>query len=313
LLELRPEVVHCWLDYSNVRVGLAAVIAGVPRVILSGRNVSPTHFPYIHEPFMRAAYRVLAEQPGVLLANNSRGGADDYAAWLGLPDSRFRVVYNGVDLGAMERASLEEIARLRQSLGLSEKAFVVGGLFRFSDEKRPLLWLETAARVVQMRPDVGFLLFGAGPRLPDMELYLDRSGLGDRVKLAPPTSQNALALSSFDLLLLASQWEGTPNVVIEAQAVGTPVIVAGGGGAREALEPDVTGLFIENADAGALAQAVCDLLGDPVRRGAMAAAGPAFVRARFSLERMVTDTVEGYGLAQPGPPRPFQPDPAASL
>ena len=295
-MELRPAVVHCWLDYSNIRAGLAAVAAGVPRVILSGRNVSPMHLPYIHEPFMRAAYRLLVAQPGVHLINNSRGGAHDYAAWLGLPADQIRVIYNGADLDGLQRATPAATRALRQGLGIPAAAPLVGGLFRFSDEKRPLLWLETAALVAKSMPDSCFLVFGAGPRQPDMERFIAERGLGQRVKLAPPTQDSALALCAFDLLLLTSQWEGTPNVALEAQAVGTPVVTTGGGGAREALDPGATGLYVDDGDAGRLAAAVCGLLNDSIQRAAMAAAAPGFVRSRFSMGRMLADTIASYGL-----------------
>ena len=58
-LELRPEVVHTWLDWDNVRGGLAAALAGVPRVVVSGRNINPSNFA-LYQPYMDPAYRVLA-------------------------------------------------------------------------------------------------------------------------------------------------------------------------------------------------------------------------------------------------------------
>lgn len=297
-MELRPAVVHCWLDYSNIRAGLAAVAAGVPRVILSGRNVSPIHFPYIHEPFMRAAYRILVRQPGVQFINNSQGGADDYAAWLGLSANQIRVIYNGADLDGLRRAPPAATSALRHRHGIPERAPLVGGLFRFSDEKRPLLWLETAARVGRSIPEAFFLVFGAGPRQPDMERFIIQHGLQGRIKLAPPTPDSALALSALDLLLLTSQWEGTPNVVLEAQAVGTPVVATGGGGAREALDTGVTGLYVDEGEAPRLAAAVCSLLGNPHRRTAMSAAGPGFVHSRFSITQMLAAILDSYGLAR---------------
>lgn len=296
LRELRPAVVHCWLDYSNIRVGLAAALAGVPRIVLAGRNVSPVHFAYIHESFMRAAYRALAERPEVLLVNNSRGGAEDYGRWLGLAPERFRIVYNGADLAATVRAAPDAIARERGRWSAAPGAPLVGGLFRFSDEKRPLLWLKTAALVAGDRPDVRFVLFGAGPREPQMRAFLAAQGLAERVRIAPPTPDSALALSAFDLLLLTSRWEGTPNVAIEAQAVGTPVVATGGGGAREALDPGVTGLFVEAPDARVLARTIAALLADPARRAAMGAAGPGFVRRRFAMDTMLRETLSAYGL-----------------
>jgi len=292
-----PAVVHCWLDYSNVRAGLAAVCAGVPRILLSGRNVGPRHFCYIFEPFMRSAYRALLGCPGVVLSNNSHGGAADYAAWLGVEPERIPVIYNGLDLARMRRPTPQEVARFRQDHDIAPDALLVGGMFRLSSEKRPLLWLEVAALVANRQKDTVFLLFGEGSIGLAMQGFIDQHGLGGRVSILPPTQHSALALAAFDVLLLTSQWEGTPNVAIEAQAVGTPVVLTGGGGASEALAAARTGLFVERAEAGAMAQAILRLLADDRQRLSMAAAGPAFVEARFSMAKMLDTTRNLYESA----------------
>ncbi len=294
--ELRPSVVHCWLDYTNVRAGLAALLAGVPCVVLSGRNVCPVHFPYILEPYMRAAYQAMAARPEVIFVNNSRAGADDYAAWLRLPRSRFHVVYNGVDSISTQRPSPGQVLKFRGLHDIHPGAQVLGGMFRFSEEKRPLLWLETAIRLTSVHPNLYCLLFGEGPLQSDMERLIAGSGAGSRIRLAVPTSESALALSGFDVLLLTSLWEGTPNVAIEAQALGVPVVATGGGGIREALQHGMSGLFVEEPTAATLAAAVASLLSNPTLRSEMARAGPGFVNERFSLDRMLHDTVGIYQL-----------------
>jgi glycosyltransferase involved in cell wall biosynthesis len=296
LSALQPAVVHCWLDYSNIRAGLAAACCGVPRIILSGRNVGPQHFPYIFEPFMQSAYLAMLRHSNVVLTNNSHGGARDYAAWLGIVEGRIPVVYNGIDHNAIGRASAADIRALRRNLGVAPDAIVVGGLFRFSAEKRPMLWLEVAARVLKREASVEFVLFGAGPLAPSMQAFIDARGLRTHVRLAPPTPHNALAISSFDLLLLTSQWEGTPNVAIEAQALGTPVVLAGCGGASEALIDGETGCYVEQANVETIADAVTELVRHPERRACFASAGPAFTRRRFGIARMIAHTMELYGL-----------------
>ncbi|HYN77502.1 MAG TPA: glycosyltransferase [Lamprocystis sp. (in: g-proteobacteria)] len=294
--ELRPAVVHAWLDHSCICAGLAALMAGVPRVILSGRNVSPIHFPYIIQPIMRPAYRAMATRPETVYVNNSLGGAADYAAWLGLGRSGFKIIYNGIDHAGVTRAATDRIAAFRRHHGIPEHATLVGGMFRLSAEKRPALWVDALVRLTTERDDIHGLLFGVGPMQSELEARLAKAGVADRVQLAPPTKESVLALSSFDLLLLASRWEGTPNVVIEAQAVGTPVVVCGDGGAREALLHELSGLYVEQADAGALATAMSSLLDNPVLRQRLASAGPAFVAGRFGLERMLAETLQTYGL-----------------
>src|SRR5215475_986379 len=140
-VDIKPEVVHSWLDWDNVRAGVAAVMAGVPKVILSCRNINPSHFS-LYQPDMDPAYRVLAQISTVTFLNNSRAGADDYADWLGIPRDRISVIYNGVDFGNEGRLPADAMAQLRQSHGIPARAFVVGGVFRLEEEKRPLLWVE---------------------------------------------------------------------------------------------------------------------------------------------------------------------------
>src|SRR5262249_45353549 len=62
--ELAPEVVHCNLDWTNITVGMAAVLAGVPHVFVSGRNLSPRYFAFF-QWFMYPCYRALARCAGV--------------------------------------------------------------------------------------------------------------------------------------------------------------------------------------------------------------------------------------------------------
>jgi glycosyltransferase involved in cell wall biosynthesis len=296
LRALRAAVLHAWLDHSSVCAGLAALLAGVPRVILSGRNVSPLHFSYILRPYMRSAYRAMAKRPETIFVNNSRGGANDYARWLGLDSQRFQVLYNGIDLDHAEDTRPKRIAALRQRHGIPEQALLIGGMFRLSPEKRPLLWVDTVTAVAKARADVFGLVFGAGPLLGELKDHVERAGLEDRIIVAPPTKESATALAAFDILLLTSRWEGTPNVVIEAQAGGTPVVVCGGGGAAEALDHGSTGLFVETSDASALSEAVIRLADDAALRQRFGERGPTFVETRFGLERMLSETLQLYGL-----------------
>lgn len=192
ITSLNPAVVHCWLDYSNVRAGIAAVCAGVPRVVLSGRNVGPRHFPHIFEPFMGSAYKALIDCPGVLLTNNSYGGAKDYAAWLEINPATVPVIYNGIDLSRIRKSSSSEVARFRQDHGIAADTLLIGGMFRLSPEKRPLLWLEVAALVTARRPDTTFLLCGEGPLAPTVQSFIQQRGLQHRVRILSPDRKSVV-------------------------------------------------------------------------------------------------------------------------
>lgn len=299
LARIRPAVVHCWLDHSNIRAGLAALIAGVPHIIVSGRNVSPVHMQYIYHPYLRAGYQALATRPEVVFLNNSVAGMEDYARWLGLPASRFRVVYNGIAAPLPGHPNAVQAADFRAGLGIPSDAFLVGGMFRLSDEKNPLLWLETAVALLAMSDNYRFVVYGEGPLRAEMERFISVHRLDGRIQLLPPTPDSHSALAAFDVLLLTSKWEGTPNVAIEAQAVCTPVVICGGGGASEAVLDGITGAFVPDASATKLATVIHSMSTSPSNFQRMRLEGPGFIRSRFGMARMIAETLETYCLRPP--------------
>ena len=292
-LRLRPQVVHAWLDWSNTRAGLAAALAGVPRILLSGRNLNPTHFS-LYQRYMDPVYEALQSLPNVQLLNNSRAGAESYAAWLGMSPDRIRVIYNGLD---MAQVNSRGGAQIRARLGISADAQLIGGVFRFSPEKRPLLWLDVARRVAERCERAWFVLFGHGALQAEMEKMARSSGLSDRL-LMPGVIDDVLpAMQALDVFLLTSYGEGVPNVVLEAQWVGTPVVATKAGGVVEAIDLGSSGWIVDPPDPAQLAERVCWLLHESEARARARTAGPALVRTRFGMQRMVDETIEAYGLS----------------
>jgi glycosyltransferase involved in cell wall biosynthesis len=294
-LEIRPEVVHAWLDWSNVRAGIAAAMAGVPKIFLSGRNLNPSHFA-LYQPYMDPAYEALVTCPNVTMLNNSRAGANDYAAWLKIPAADIQVVYNGVALGGTQRTSAAALTALRDELGIPEGDLVVGTSFRFNAEKRPLLWLDCAAAIAAQRPDTSFVIYGDGQLQKSMLDHARKLGIADRLHMPGITSDMVTALSLMDVLLLTSFGEGTPNVALEAQWLGTPVVATDAGGVAESVQPGETGIVCRSPDAEALAGTVVELLNDPEFREQAKQAGPAFIEKRFGLRRMIDETMALYGF-----------------
>src|SRR5262245_66012869 len=132
---------------------------------------------------MNPDYVTQAKLPEVSIVNNSEAGAVDYCRWLGLPRERYRVLRNGVDLSGLGRAAAEDAGKCRREMGIPEDARVVGSVFRFWEEKRPLLWVEVAAKVAEAMPRVHFLLIGDGPLREQMETLATSLGLQGRIYL----------------------------------------------------------------------------------------------------------------------------------
>jgi glycosyltransferase involved in cell wall biosynthesis len=295
--KVRPGLVHAWMDYSNVLAGLAAALVGVPGIVVGGRSMAPDHF-HIFQPYMRPGYRALRELAPVEMINNSRAGAADYERWLGLPPSTVRTLHNGFEFPTTDAAQARPVVRGRY--GLANEARVVGGLLRFSEEKQPGLLIDAAAAMIRRDASVRALIFGAGPLLESERARVAAMGLTDQIILPGLTDQPEEALAAMDVFMLASRMEGLPNVLVEAQLMGVPIVCTGVGGMAETFLPGETGLAALCATPEGLAAAALDILLDPARHARMSKAAAAFARTHFSIERMVADTLDVYSTALNG-------------
>jgi glycosyltransferase involved in cell wall biosynthesis len=297
-LERRPQVVHTWLDHINVTAGLAAAMVGVPRVVLSCRSLGPRQFAFF-QPYMKGCYLLLARFPSVVFLNNSEAGARNYENWLGLERGRVRVIHNGFDFSAFPSGSALEAARreYREHLGMPAGAPVVGAVMRLSEEKRPMLWLGAAALVARQMPHARFLIVGDGPMKSDLLEASRELGIEEKTTFAGLEADVFSAMAAMDILLLTSRVEGLPNVLIEAQALGVPVVATAVGGAEETFQDGVTGLAVREPSPEAVARAVARVLADPDWAKLASEHADLLVRRRFSAERMIRETLQAYGLS----------------
>jgi glycosyltransferase involved in cell wall biosynthesis len=137
--------------------------------------------------------------------------------------------------------------------------------------------LEAVARV----PAASLVVVGDGPERARLEQMRDGLGLRDRVDFVGPTSRDGVLayLRGAEAMVLSSAWENFPHGVVEALALGTPVIATSVGGVPEIVTDGENGLLVPPGDAGALASAISRYLDDPSLRSRLrAAAAPSVAR-----------------------------------
>lgn len=290
-----PQVVSLWQDGACLFAAIAALIAGVPRIQLMFRGLPPIIRKHMFQPEYESLYRGLAEIPGIQFVSNSRRAAEAYAEWIGIPVERFAILYNGVQrmtVRADPALDLQWQAFLDRTPGTTH---VVGGVFRFDTDKRPTTWIRFAARYAKRHPDARFVIVGGG-RLFDHSVQLARDlGVADRILFAGHSDNVAYWMAKMDVLVLMSSFEGLPNVLIEAQYLGVPVVSTPAGGASECFIEGVTGHVLGCADKTDLDEAC-----DKVRALVGCARDPAifepatreFLEPNFSVPRMLENFVE---------------------
>lgn len=287
-----PEVVHLWQDQTNILAGFAAVFAKVPNIILSVRNIAPVNFAY-YKPWMREGYRTLLKFPNVRILANSHAGAQSYAEWLGVPLNRFKVIHNGFYFGPDNDINTIGSNDLRARLGIPNGP-VVGSVFRFWQEKDPILWVKTAAEIAKRNKNISFLLVGSGPMQSEIQELAKENGIFDILFMPGSIDDVFSVLKIMDVFLLTSIAEGLPNVLIEAQAMSVPVVSTDGGGSSEAVLNGETGWVVQSRNPSDLADKVTEILADDEWREKARVKSPKFIKDKFGLDRMVDETLKSY-------------------
>jgi len=293
---LKPRAVHLWQDGVIAVGSVAAVMAGVPHICASVRNVvAPESDTRRYRPFLAAVYTSLAKRPNVILTANSDVGARDYEEKFGLTHGSIRTIRNALDIDALiERRGPDGRSKTRAEMGYSDGEVVLGGTFRLVPAKRPHRWLDVAAKVGAALPNARFMIVGDGPMRADLETYAETIGIGDRVRLVGRKSPVEPWIAAMDLMLLASELEGLPNVLIEAQALGVPVVTTNAGGSAEALSEGITGTVVMTDSVDDLARECLAFLRSKEKQERARHEGPIFIRGRFGVERMVNETLSAY-------------------
>jgi glycosyltransferase involved in cell wall biosynthesis len=292
LLARPVDVLHCYVDDCCVPGVLAASLAGTPGVVLSLRNGNPSHFPGLLRPWMREWYRWAWGREGVAFVANSAAGARDYETWLGVPRGSVPVIRNAFPPAPLPAP--ERVERWRREHGVAPGQPVLAGVFRLEPEKRPLYFLECVERLRRFVPGLRVFMAGVGSLEACVRRVIERKRLAPCVQLLGQRADVPLLLAASDILLLVSDWEGTPNVVLEAQHYGSVPVATEAGGTGEALLADKTGVLVGVDDMEGTVRAAAALLHDEPRRKMLSRAGRGFVRERFSPEALYRNTVDLY-------------------
>ncbi len=289
----RFDVVHTHDSKAGVLGRIAARMAGVPVVhTIHGWGFTDRQRPVARWLF-QTVERFCARFADKLIAVTGRDVDKGLAAGIGRAE-QYQVIRSGIELARFGHPTVDRDT-VRRQLGLPADAVVVGTVTRLSEQKAPLDFVRAAAEVRQTADDLDpwFVLVGDGPLRSRVEALVEELGLRDRLLLTGLRHDVPELLAAFDLFVLSSLWEGLPRVLPQAMATGLPVVATAVDGNAEIVEDGLTGRLVPPARPELLAAAVVELLGDPVRRATMGAAGRARVEP-YSAERMAADLAALY-------------------
>jgi glycosyltransferase involved in cell wall biosynthesis len=294
-LRMRPQVIHCFLDSANIVGAVAGYLAGVPKIVLSARNVNPTHFEYLNHEWLLPWYRALVALPSVHLTANSFVGRDSYAEWIGISKDRVGVIPNAIDLSRYLLSDSSVEKDVRTELGIDPAAPVVLGVFRLSPEKRPSLFLRVMRQVKEKIPQLQVVIAGIGPLMDEVQAEIVNMGMAEYVQAIGRRNDIPALITMCDALSLLSENEGSPNVVMEAQALGKPVVCTAVGGTPEIVEEGRTGFLVARDDEVAMTARIVELLTSKSLRERMGEDAALRIEQNFSINKLVEQSLSAYG------------------
>jgi glycosyltransferase involved in cell wall biosynthesis len=214
---------------------------------------------------------------------------------LHIQEERITVVERGRDPARLGRPSRERRERARRSLGLTDDDEVVVTLGREEYQKGQRYLLEAVAAVAARRPQlVGLLAGKAGSESERLRAWHAGSGLGDRFRFLGHRDDAPELLAAADLFVLPSLFEGFSGVLIEAMALGLPIVASDIPAIREVVEPGRNAVLVDPASSEALVTGIESLLDSRVQRQAYGERGRSIFEERFTLERSTSRMVELY-------------------
>jgi len=272
----QPEVVQSFLFHANIVARLAARRAGVP-VVVSGIRVAER----------RSRWPLWVDRISGRLVDRyvcvSRSVARFAELEAGLPESKLVVIPNGIDL---ERFPAPVPADLRPD-AVAPQHRLITYVGRLDRQKRVAWLLEGAASWLGRLPDCDLLVVGRGPYRAGLERLVALAGIADRVHFLGFRDDVPQILARSRLLVLPSQWEGMPNVVLEAMASGLPVVATDVEGVAELLGPGAGAQTASYGDRETFAEKVIRLLTDGELADRLGQQNRRRAEAHFAIEQMV--------------------------
>jgi len=271
ILETAPDIVHTWLSRANVLGRLAAKSADVSTVISSLRVMEK-----------EKNYHLWAERlthPWCKIVTVNSTPLRTFAIKdIGIPEKKIVLIYNGIEIPPFTQKMLPT---------KPDGTYLIGSLGRLHAQKGMDLLLHAAKIVLKKFPRCRFLIGGEGPEKENLEALARTLEIQSHVTFPGLIKDSKDFLSQLDLFVLASRWEGMPNVILEAMSLQKPVVSTRVGGAIDLIDDGQDGMLVPPEEPDACAKAILALLDDSNLRRRISEAAFEKVKQKFALGPMI--------------------------
>jgi len=293
----KPDLVHAWQDETILTSAVACSLTGVPFLIGSARSLRPDMKTELHirkKPYLRECLKIIMEYDWTKLTINSEAGKQSYAQWLKIDENEIKVIHNGTDFKQMEKnIEISSVKREIEEMEITARDVIIGGVFRLEAGKRPKLWIDILEKLILKNENIKGLLVGGGKMENTVRKWVEDRGLQNRIKILGERVDVESWLAQMDIFLLTSISEGLPNVIIEAQGFGIPVISTDVGGVSEIVIHNKTGKLTKSEDPIKISELILEIIENDKYKE-MKIISKENARRKFSLESMLDRTERMY-------------------
>ena len=255
-------IVHTHSSKAGILGRWAAFTAGIRTIV---HSVHGFGFHDYQNPWLKKLFIFLEKITAKITSQIIFVSQADFrrAIQLGIcrPKGQGRVIRSGIDLKKFWRGQNTSVKH-RKSIDRKSSP-LVGMIACFKPQKSPLDFIYMAARVSQVFPQTRFMLVGDGQMRPEINRLAEKLSIRDRLILAGWKKDIKQILLTFDVLVLTSLWEGLPRVLVEATALGIPIVATHINGNHEIIRHGVNGYLVPPRESSVMAEKVISLLRNP--------------------------------------------------
>lgn len=289
--QIRPQIVHSWTFHDNAYAGIIGRLSGVPICWGSQRNAYVV--PAVQK--LPTFLRYLCFYTVSKIVFNSKTAADEFVQ-LGYPRERMVILQNCLDIVEKPPITLELPPSIREKLRGYRIIGTVGNLRR---QKNHLMFVEGIARLLSHHKDIRAVIVGQEvadePEVwHEIEQRIKELNVTDRIYLIGFHPNARQLMQYFSIFCLTSDYEGMPNVVMEAMEACCPIVATRVGDVPQLINDGVHGKLVEVGDVDAFAQALSDLLQNPKLMQEMAKASQKRMCEAFDCRRTARELATLY-------------------
>ncbi len=284
--QLKPALVHLH-GYGPWTFGrVAARLRGIPIVLEEHMIAERSSLP------QRAIDWLLAGSDPTIAVSDSV--AQFCYERRGIRRNMLRTIMNGLPLAAFRPTPAEPVAALRRELGLEACHPIIGSVGRLEPRKGYADMLRAIPEIRRRHPDLGVVIAGDGEARADLEALASELGIADCLRLPGFRHDVPALLTLMNVFVLPSHSEGMSLAMLEALAVGRPMVATRVGGLPEVLSHEQTALLVPPGEPAAITASVLRLLSDPALAHRLADAGQTVAREKHDIRASVREMVAVY-------------------